>query len=147
MERGKPRKHRGARGGQGGPAGARGPERREGQVLGRGARGAGGDPDQGGPGGARGAEAEQCGQIAFRVFLALEGHPPRADARIQHFRAGVQGGSGGSLGGFLGRPVPGIWSGVWGLPIRWSIGVYLWLGGPARAGHGRGLALGGTAKP
>ena len=71
----------GAGGGPGGPGGA---------------RGAGGG--QGGPGGGqegRPGLARKVKGVLFSRFLALEGYPPRADTRIQHFRAGVQGAPGG----------------------------------------------------
>ena len=51
------------------------------------------------------------GDAWFRCFLALEGHPLRPDARIQHFPARVQGAPGGSLGGSSGGVVLGIWAG------------------------------------
>ena len=75
-------------------------------------------------GGYRGRDGS--GQPGHRVagfsrFFALEGHPPRPDARIQHFRAGVQGAPGGSLGGpGPETPVLGIWVGGLGVPMRWS---------------------------
>ena len=121
---------KGAERGQEGPARRGSGEATEGDRQGRG-------PER--PWGPRGPETRHQRAGFFRVFLALEGHPSRADTRIQHFRAGVR--------GLRGAPRSRESHLAPGVLVRWSIGVYLWVGGPARAGHGRGFALGGTAKP
>ena len=83
----------------------------------------------------------------FRIPIGRSGGVPRGcwgGAQRGARGAGPGGSGGGSVEGFFGRPVRSRISAS-GFPM--SILRYLWLGGPAKAGHGRGLALGGTAKP